>query len=213
MLQCERMTMYRRTRTAANVNAVAAAASSLSSSSSSSSTFTLPSHTTIIPSPRGAMPMPFNSNSRFRFTASTPTSFFKYDAPWLHYDNNNNSDNNTNRTGTGSTTPSILNFINGNFESNKATSTTTTAIITAMDDQRIIPIYNPSTNNQLSYISESSSSSNENTATATTSILRAIEAAKQAFPSWSNTPVQNRQRYLLEYAHLLHTKEVREEIA
>ena len=213
MLQCQRMTIYRRTAAmAANVNAAAAAAAAaLLLSSSSSSTFTLPSHsTTILPSPRGAVPMPFNSNSRclFRFTASTSSSFFKYDAPWLHYDNKNNSGNNTNRTGT--TTPSILNFINGNFESNKATTTTTTA----MDDQRIIPIYNPSTNNQLSYISESSSLSNENSTTATpTSIMRAIEAAKQAFPSWSNTPVQNRQRYLLEYAHLLHTKEVREEIA
>lgn len=42
---------------------------------------------------------------------------------------------------------------------------------------------------------------------------RAVEAAKRAYPGWSNTPVQTRQRLMLEYAHVLHKKEVREEIA
>jgi malonate-semialdehyde dehydrogenase (acetylating)/methylmalonate-semialdehyde dehydrogenase len=97
-----------------------------------------------------------------------------------------------------------MNFINGKFE-----TTTTT-----MDEKGIIPIYNPSTNNLLSVIPESSSSSSNNkTAAAAAVTERAIRAAKEAFPSWSNTPVQNRQRLLLEYAHLLHKKEVREEIA
>jgi malonate-semialdehyde dehydrogenase (acetylating)/methylmalonate-semialdehyde dehydrogenase len=96
-----------------------------------------------------------------------------------------------------------MNFINGKFE-----TTTTT-----MDNKGIIPIYNPSTNNLLSVIPESSSlSSNNNTAAAAVTEC-AIRAAKEAFPSWSNTPVQNRQQLLLEYTHLLHKKEVREEIA
>ena len=40
-----------------------------------------------------------------------------------------------------------------------------------------------------------------------------VKAAKDAYPKWSNTPVQTRQRLLLDYAHFLHGKEVREEIA
>ena len=79
-------------------------------------------HTTI-PSPLGTMPMPFNSNSnsRFRCTASTSSSFFKYDAPWLHYNNNttNNSGNNTNGNSTANTTPSIYkNLANTNTNTN-----------------------------------------------------------------------------------------------
>ncbi|EJK50277.1 hypothetical protein THAOC_30774, partial [Thalassiosira oceanica] len=44
-------------------------------------------------------------------------------------------------------------------------------------------------------------------------IGRAVSAAAAAFPSWSGTPVQARQRLMLEYAHVLHKKEIREEIA
>lgn len=76
----------------------------------------------------------------------------------------------------------------------------------------------PSTNNVLSYIPESASKQDDASAatatTTTTSALdQAITAAKEAYPSWSSTPVQSRQRLLLEYAHFLHKTEVREEIA
>mmetsp|Transcript_42268 Transcript_42268/g.88738 ORF Transcript_42268/g.88738 Transcript_42268/m.88738 type:complete len:603 (-) Transcript_42268:2309-4117(-) len=122
---------------------------------------------------------------------NSSSSKFKYDAPWLHHPtaSNNNDDDET---------PMMKNFINGVFE--PPTSTTTT-----------IPIYDPSTNKLLSYVPEShygSSSQEEPSA-----LERAVAAAKAAYPSWSNTPVQTRQRLLLEYAHFLHRKEVREEIA
>ena len=42
---------------------------------------------------------------------------------------------------------------------------------------------------------------------------RAIDAASSAFPEWRDTPVQVRQRLLLEYAHELHKVDVREEVA
>ena len=64
----------------------------------------------------------------------------------------------------------------------------------------------------LSYIPESSSKQDD-ASTNPSSLEQAIAAAKGAYPSWSSTPVQTRQRLLLEYAHFLHKKEVREEIA
>ena len=70
----------------------------------------------------------------------------------------------------------------------------------------------PSTNKVLSYIPESSSKQDD-ASTTPSSLEQAIAAAKGAYPSWSSTPVQTRQRILLEYAHFLHKKEVREEIA
>jgi len=41
----------------------------------------------------------------------------------------------------------------------------------------------------------------------------AVAAARDAYPGWSGTPVQARQRLLAEYANLLHAREIREEIA
>lgn len=80
-----------------------------------------------------------------------------------------------------------------------------------MDFASNIECYDPSTNRVLSYIPESASnSSTKNTPSA---LEQAVSAAKDAYPSWSSTPVQSRQRILLEYAHFLHKKEVREEIA
>ena len=120
----------------------------------------------------------------FRLTSSSSTApllqSFKYDAPWLHYSDNRNP-------------PSIKNFINGSFEHDT----------TAASQDNKIPIYDPSTNNLLSYVPEST----------TSELNRAVQAAKDAYPSWSNTPVQNRQRLLLDYAHFLHRKDIREEIA
>ena len=120
----------------------------------------------------------------FRLTSSSATApllqSFKYDAPWLHYSDNHSP-------------PSIKNFINGSFEHDT----------TAASQDNKIPIYDPSTNNLLSYVPEST----------TSELNRAVQAAKDAYPSWSNTPVQNRQRLLLDYAHFLHRKDIREEIA
>ena len=66
----------------------------------------------------------------------------------------------------------------------------------------MIHLYDPSTNNHLANIPNDKSS-----ATA------AIQAASCSYPKWSGTPVQVRQRYMMEYTHALHKKEVREEIA
>jgi acyl-CoA reductase-like NAD-dependent aldehyde dehydrogenase len=41
----------------------------------------------------------------------------------------------------------------------------------------------------------------------------AVEAARDAYPGWSGTPVQVRQRLLAEYAKLLRRREIREEVA
>lgn len=110
---------------------------------------------------------------------------FKYDAPWLHYSEKDEH-------------PIVKNFINGSFENPDTT-------------EGNIPIYDPSSNNILSYVPESSSTSSPSPSSS--ALNRAVEAAKQAYPAWSNTPVQTRQRLMLEYAHFLHKKEVREEIA
>ena len=111
----------------------------------------------------------------------------RYDAPWLHYYPNHQH-------------PDVMNFINGSFQP--------PAVGTCTDR---IECRDPSTNKVLSYVPESSV---KDDATTTTSALdQAVAAAKEAYPSWSSTPVQTRQRLLLEYAHFLHKKEVREEIA
>jgi malonate-semialdehyde dehydrogenase (acetylating)/methylmalonate-semialdehyde dehydrogenase len=95
-----------------------------------------------------------------------------------------------------------MNFINGSFVNPEDAQ---------MDFASNIECYDPSTNRVLSYIPESASnSSTKNTPSA---LEQAVSAAKDAYPSWSSTPVQSRQRILLEYAHFLHKKEVREEIA
>ena len=123
-------------------------------------------------------------------TATASLQSFKYDAPWIHQADGQ--------------TPTMKNFINGSFEAPDETSSSQNNNNTMM-----IPIYDPSTNSLLSTVPESHhENENENSA-----LNRAVAAAKAAYPSWSNTPVQNRQRLLLEYAHFLHKKEVREEIA
>ena len=128
-----------------------------------------------------------NNNRRLVSTATPAllqSSSFKYDAPWIHYNNNEQR-------------PTIKNFINGTFEE-------------VTDATSQIPLYDPSTNQVLSYVPESTSSATTNEEDA---LQRAVKAAKDAYPKWSNTPVQSRQRLLLDYAHFLHGKEVREEIA
>jgi len=125
-------------------------------------------------------------------TSTTPLlSQFKYDAPWFDYSEGTNKP------------PTIKNFINGSFE----TATRDTGRGYSVKDT---PLYNPSTNEILSYVLESNYvylPKGEN------ALENAVSAAKAAYPSWSNTPVQTRQRLLLDYAHFLHKPEVREEIA
>ena len=129
-----------------------------------------------------------NNNRRLVSTA-TPALLqsFKYDAPWIHYNNNEQQ-------------PTIKNFINGTFEE-----------VTTATSQ--IPLYDPSTNKVLSYVPESTSATTTTKMNGEDALQRAVKAAKDAYPKWSNTPVQSRQRLLLDYAHFLHGKEVREEIA
>ena len=45
------------------------------------------------------------------------------------------------------------------------------------------------------------------------SVDDSVQAATDAYPVWSGTPVQVRQRLMAEYANLLHKKKIREEIA
>ncbi|KAL7516126.1 hypothetical protein ACHAWX_001176 [Stephanocyclus meneghinianus] len=82
--------------------------------------------------------------------------------------------------------PTIKNFINGRFVPSSSLDA--------------IHLYDPSTNHHLANVPRSSPDD-------------AIRAASDAFPSWSRTPPQIRQRFLLEYAHVLHGKETREEVA
>lgn len=120
--------------------------------------------------------------------SSSSASAFKYEAPWLERDAPSSS---------GGAAPIVKNFINGSF-------------VLPDDDQKTtttIPLYDPSTNELLSRVPESHHSGGA------TLLCDAISAAKGAFPSWSNTPVQVRQRLMLEYAHHLHRVEVREEVA
>lgn len=119
----------------------------------------------------------------------SPPHRFKYDAPWLHYYTNHKH-------------PDVMNFINGSFQHPNDAN---------MKFSDNIECSDPSTNKVLSYIPESSSKQDD--ASTPSSLEQAIAAAKGAYPSWSSTPVQTRQRLLLEYAHFLHKKEVREEIA
>jgi hypothetical protein len=121
---------------------------------------------------------------------SSPSHPFNYDAPWLHYYPTHKH-------------PAVMNFINGSFQHPDKAKMKFSCNLECRD---------PSTNNVLSYIPESASKP-DNAATTPSALEQAIAAAKEAFPSWSSTPVQSRQRLLLEYAHLLHKKEVREEIA
>jgi len=143
------------------------------------------------------------TNLRLRHLTSTTTpllSQFKYDAPWLDYTANNYISKDE--------PPTVKNFINGKFEVGTVGDTGYSTLMDLTD----IPIYNPSTNEILSYVPESARSFVVNDRTMN-EVDRAVSAAKAAYPSWSNTPVQTRQRLLLDYAHFLHKPEVREEIA
>ena len=133
------------------------------------------------------------------FTTTPLLSQFKYDAPWLDYTANNYISKDE--------PPTIKNFINGKFEVGTVGDTGYSTLMDLTD----IPIYNPSTNEILSYVPESARSFVVNDKM--NEVDRAVSAAKAAYPSWSNTPVQTRQRLLLDYAHFLHKPEVREEIA
>jgi len=96
-----------------------------------------------------------------------------------------------------------MNFINGSFRPPADTDGMRSSYIECRD---------PSTNEVLSYVPESSIK-DDSASTTPSELEKAVTAAKEAYPSWSSTPVQTRQRLLLEYAHFLHKKEVREEIA
>ena len=85
--------------------------------------------------------------------------------------------------------PTIKNYINGQF-------------VTSQQTTDAIHLYDPSTNIHLANIPSSPSD-----------IIHAVSSASQAFPGWSSTPIQIRQRFLMEYTHQLHKVEVREEIA
>ena len=122
---------------------------------------------------------------------SSPPHPFKYDAPWLHYYPTHRH-------------PDVMNFINGSFQHPDVAKMKFACNVECRD---------PSTNSILCYVPESASKAEEATTTNPSALEQAIMAAKGAYPSWSSTPVQSRQRILLEYAHLLHKKEVREEIA
>ena len=141
--------------------------------------------------------------TNLRHLSSTTTtsllSQFKYDAPWLDYTANNYISKDE--------PPTIKNFINGKFEVGTVGDTGYSTLMDLTD----IPIYNPSTNEILSYVPESARSFVVNDTM--NEVNRTVSAAKAAYPSWSNTPVQTRQRLLLDYAHFLHKPEVREEIA
>ncbi len=94
--------------------------------------------------------------------------------------------------------PRVANFVNGSFRHPRPAPAATIH----RDDG--IPVVDPSTNVALSHVTDDSSSE---------AIDDAVRAASDAYPGWSITPVQARQRLLAEYANLLHRGEVREEIA
>ncbi|PDO10644.1 MAG: methylmalonate-semialdehyde dehydrogenase (acylating) [Candidatus Reconcilbacillus cellulovorans] len=58
---------------------------------------------------------------------------------------------------------------------------------------RTEPVYNPATEDVLAYVPLSTEED----------LRRAVEAAKEAFPSWSRTPVPRRARILFKYQQLL----------
>jgi len=81
------------------------------------------------------------------------------------------------RFGTSST--KVKNFINGRFEDSSATTW--------------FPVHNPATQELVSECPQSTQAE----------MGRAVEAAKAALPGWRNTPVQQRQRIMFRYQHLI----------
>eukprot|EP00569_Conticribra_weissflogii_P005890 CAMPEP_0171345112 /NCGR_PEP_ID=MMETSP0878-20121228/20892_1 /TAXON_ID=67004 /ORGANISM="Thalassiosira weissflogii, Strain CCMP1336" /LENGTH=567 /DNA_ID=CAMNT_0011848457 /DNA_START=186 /DNA_END=1886 /DNA_ORIENTATION=+ len=113
---------------------------------------------------------------------------FKHDAPWLMSSSGGNDDNSNHSV------PVVANLINGRFQLPQNFGS---------DSSSKIPIIDPSSNVVLSHIHDNH----------TADLQAAVASAEEAFPTWSNTPVQSRQRLLADFAHLLHEKHVREEIA
>jgi acyl-CoA reductase-like NAD-dependent aldehyde dehydrogenase len=108
--------------------------------------------------------------------------------------------------------PRFANFVNGSFVVAPATLPHRTTNHHANDDDAnttatttdtLIPLYDPSTNDLLSHVPNSSR----------TDVHEAVYSAKAAYATWRTTPVQVRGRLLAEYAHLLRQDHVREEIA
>ncbi|KAL3810218.1 hypothetical protein ACHAXA_006358 [Cyclostephanos tholiformis] len=116
------------------------------------------------------------------------------DVPWLHRDAVDGD-----RVGV----PRFKNFVNGSHISPTCSVVVAPPSSSPDDD---IPVIDPSTNEILSYVPNDSSSSSS-------AVNDAVIAAKNAYPEWSNTPVQVRQRLLAEYSNLLHKREIREEVA
>ena len=108
-------------------------------------------------------------------------------APWLFQQNENDD-----------AVPRFANFINGSFVTPPPLTNNNNS-----NNNSDIPLYDPSTNDLLSHVPNSSH----------TAVQEAVSAAKTAYAAWSTTPVQVRQRLLAEYAHLLQQVHIREEIA
>ena len=132
--------------------------------------------------------MSINSSSRLLSTAATiraagrgSIKSIPRSAPWLVRRTEINDE----------VVPRFANFVNGSF--------------VVVDDHTAtdIPLYDPSTNDLLSHVPNSSSAV----------VREAVSSAKAAYATWRTTPVQVRQRLLAEYAHLLRQVHVREEIA
>ena len=121
-------------------------------------------------------------------------------APWL-----------VRRTEMNDEVPRFANFVNGSFVVAPALHRTTNnhhandddANTTATTTDTLIPLYDPSTNDLLSHVPNSSR----------TDVHEAVYSAKAAYATWRTTPVQVRGRLLAEYAHLLRQDHAREEIA
>ena len=119
-----------------------------------------------------------------------PGTAFRYEAPWLTSSAGGGDPGCT--RGEVDEKPTHRNFIGGRWEDPDDGAALT------------IPLRDPTNSGSiLSRVPESSPSA----------VGRAVSSAKAAFPNWSGTPVQARQRLMLEYAHVLHKREVREEIA
>jgi malonate-semialdehyde dehydrogenase (acetylating)/methylmalonate-semialdehyde dehydrogenase len=122
-----------------------------------------------------------SSNNRCSIKSTIPRS-----APWLVQQNENDD-----------AVPRFANFINGSFVTPPPLKNNSS------NNTEDIPLYDPSTNDLLSTVPNSSH----------TVVQEAVYAAKTAYATWSTTPVQVRQRLLAEYAHLLQQVHIREEIA
>lgn len=95
----------------------------------------------------------------------------------------------------GSSLPVFKNFVDGRFAS--------------VGGRRLPPnapvVSDPSAGEPLAIVRDSAASCG--------GVDDAVAAARDAFPAWRDTPVQVRQRLLLDYAHVLRRREVREELA